>query len=115
MLKTVKTLLAVLMFSGLVSVLFMCESDARKVAKSKSLINQHAITAMSQKDAVATNKTDLLDAWGRPIIYTFGPDIVVGMSSGFDGKIGTDDDIIVIMKSKVLTKTDSNHFLNHTH
>ncbi|WP_417385621.1 hypothetical protein [Gimesia sp.] len=115
MIKSVKVLLCTLLLVGLFAILIMCESDAQKVTKSKELIQQHAQTALDQKDAVATNKKELLDAWGRPIIYTFGPDIVVGMSSGFDGKIGTDDDIIVIMKSKVLTKTDSNHFLNHTH
>jgi len=99
MFKTVKTLLGVLLFGGLVSVLLMCESDAYKITKSKKLIKQHATTAAAQKDAVATNKTELLDAWGRPILYTFESDAIIGTSSGFDGKIGTADDIVVSVKT----------------
>ena len=98
MIKLVKVLLCTLLLVGLFAILIMCESDAQKVSKSKELIQQHAQTALDQKDAVATNKKELLDAWDRPILYTFGPDVIVGTSSGFDGKIGTADDIIVSLK-----------------
>ena len=98
MFKSANALLCVLLLVGLVAVLLMCESDAHKITKSKKLIKQHAQSAAAQKDAVATNKQELLDAWGRPILYTFGPEVIVGTSSGFDGKIGTADDIVVSVK-----------------
>ena len=94
MLNSVKALLSVVFLLALISVPLMCETDARRSARSIELIRKHAQTAAEHKD----------DAWNRTIIYEFGPDVIVGTSSGFDGKIGTDDDIVVVINTSKLKK-----------
>ncbi|MEQ8635545.1 hypothetical protein [Gimesia maris] len=104
MLNSVKALLSVVFLLALISVPLMCETDARRTARSVELIRKHALTAAENKDAIATNKKEYTDAWNRTIIYEFGPDVIVGTSSGFDGKIGTDDDIVVVINTSKLKK-----------
>ncbi|WP_417388357.1 hypothetical protein [Gimesia sp.] len=108
MLNSVKALVCVLFFLTLISVPLMFETDARKTARSIELIRKHAQTAAAHKGAIATNKQEFSDAWDRPIIYEFGPDVIVGTSSGFDGKIGSDDDIVIVINTSKLKKMPTN-------